>query len=337
MRRNRDDYTIARRANAILLLDDGESCARTAKVLDLDDDTIRGWDETCRQDGWDALAFDGWKGGESRLPQTQEVGLCAWLEGRFWHSTVEIQAHISAEFDVEHLHSDCIKLLARPGFEYRKPRLRPLQRVASAQMQATFVALHERLMHEIPLDEAVCFPGAVHPKYQTKSASGWAKVGSNPAVLSTAGRGRVNIHGALNLETFDAPFVESTTVDGVCAGQLLAKIEARNPSKRIIHVILDNAARHKGPDVTSFLARSACRIHLINLPPDCPPLDPIKRLWAVRHHYSTHNQNDPSQNQFSDAILVLMREIIPQTWKDFRDKVSDNLRVITLENLRVLE
>jgi hypothetical protein len=47
---------------------------------------------------------------------------------------------------------------------------------------------------------------AVHPEYQTKPAFGWVKVGSNPAVLSTAGRGRMNIHGAVNLENFDAPF-----------------------------------------------------------------------------------------------------------------------------------
>jgi hypothetical protein len=39
----------------------------------------------------------------------------------------------------------------------------------------------------------------------------------------------VNIHGAVNLETFDAPFVEPTTVDGVSAVQLLTKIEERNP------------------------------------------------------------------------------------------------------------
>ena len=57
-----------------------------------------------------------------------------------------------------------------------------------------------------------------------------------PAVETTAGRGRANIHGALNLETFDAPFVEAVTVDGKSAVQLLAKIEARNPNKHIIHV-----------------------------------------------------------------------------------------------------
>ena len=43
VRRQREDHGIARRANAILLLDDGESCVRIAKSLYLDDDAIRGW------------------------------------------------------------------------------------------------------------------------------------------------------------------------------------------------------------------------------------------------------------------------------------------------------
>ncbi|MDO5758890.1 MAG: hypothetical protein Q4P24_15710 [Rhodobacterales bacterium] len=131
--------------------------------------------------------------------------------------------------------SGCIKLLARLSFEYRKPK--PLPRVASAEAQAEFIALYERLMRELSADEAVYFAGAVHPEYQVKPAFGWVKVGSNPAVHTTAGRGRVNIHGAVNLETFDAPFVEPTTVDGASSVQLLTRIEVRNPDKRIIHVI----------------------------------------------------------------------------------------------------
>jgi len=82
VRCQREDHGIARRANAILLLDDGESCARIAKFLYLDDDTIRGWHKTFLQDGWDALAFDGWKGGQSRMTQAQEVALCAWCAFR---------------------------------------------------------------------------------------------------------------------------------------------------------------------------------------------------------------------------------------------------------------
>ncbi len=38
-----------------------------------------------------------------------------------------------------------------------------------------------------------------------------------------------------------------------------------------------------------------------------------------------------------DAILAFMRETIPQEWTKFRDKVSDNFRVITHESFRVLK
>jgi len=61
----------------------------------------------------------------------------------------------------------------------------------------------------------------------------------------------VNIHGVARLETFDAPLVEPTPVDGVSAAELLTRIEARNPDTRITHVIRDNAACHKGRDVRS--------------------------------------------------------------------------------------
>ena len=42
MKRQRDDHGVARRANALLLLDDGKSCVEIAQVLYLDDDTVRG-------------------------------------------------------------------------------------------------------------------------------------------------------------------------------------------------------------------------------------------------------------------------------------------------------
>ena len=107
---------------------------------------------------------------------------------------------------MDYSHSGCIKLLSRLGYEYRKPK--GLPRVASAE-KPEFIAMYGRLLNGLA-DEAI---DAVHPEYQTKPAFGWVKAGSNPAVTTTAGRGRVNIHGALNLENFDAPFVEPTTVD----------------------------------------------------------------------------------------------------------------------------
>ena len=74
-----------------------------------------------------------------------------------------VRAHVAAEFDLKYSHSGCIKLLARLGFEYRKPK--PLPRVASAEKQAAFIALYERLMGELRADEAVYFADAVYPEY----------------------------------------------------------------------------------------------------------------------------------------------------------------------------
>ena len=94
------------------------------------------------------------------MTATQEAALCTWLEGRFCRSTAPIRAHIAAEFGLQHSHSGCIKLLARLGFEYRKPK--PLPKVASADKQAEFIARHKRLMSELSDDEAVYSADAVH-------------------------------------------------------------------------------------------------------------------------------------------------------------------------------
>jgi hypothetical protein len=68
---------------------------------------------------------------------------------------------------------------------------------------------------------------------------------------------------------------------------------------------------HKGPDVREFLARPDCRIHLIQVPPSCPHLNPIKRLWAVMHQFVTHNRRYPTQKQVANAMLKFFRETIP--------------------------
>jgi transposase len=92
----------------------------------------------------------------------QEVSLCDWLGGRFCRPTAEIRAHISAQFGLRYPHSGCIRLLARLGFESRKPKA--LTRVASAKKQAEFIVLYKRLMRALSADEAIHFADAAHPK-----------------------------------------------------------------------------------------------------------------------------------------------------------------------------
>ncbi len=332
---HREDSGVVRRANALLLLDDGESFAQIAKFLYLDDDTVRRWHKQYLSGGWEDVAHDGWKGGQSRMTSAQEDQLCTWLDGRFCRTTVEIRAYILNEFNLRYSHSGCIKLLARLDFVYRKPKKLP--KVADEERQAKFIADYEKLVNGLKDDEVIYFVDAVHPEYQNKPSFGWMKRGSNIAVKTNTGHGRVNIHAALNLENFHTSFTAMATVDGKSSVQLLTKVEDNNPNARVIHVFLDNAGYHRGPDVRAFLSRENCRIRLIPLPPYCPHLNPIERLWKVMHERVTHNRYYETERLFTNAILNFFRETIPREWPTFRDQVSDNFRIISHDNFRMLE
>ena len=55
-------HRLARRANALVLLDAGMSCEAIAQVLLIDDDTIRTWHRLYQEDGIEGLASFGYEG-----------------------------------------------------------------------------------------------------------------------------------------------------------------------------------------------------------------------------------------------------------------------------------
>ena len=56
-------HRLARRANALVLLDKGMSCQAVGAVLLLDGDTIRAWYQLYQDDGIEGLASFGHEGG----------------------------------------------------------------------------------------------------------------------------------------------------------------------------------------------------------------------------------------------------------------------------------
>ena len=58
---------------------------------------------------------------------------------------------------------------------------------------------------------------------------------------------------------------------------------------RLIHVFVDNASYHKADIVKEWLAAAGREIVLHFLPPYCPHLDPIERLWVLMQENVTHN------------------------------------------------
>src|SRR5262252_3131809 len=77
VRNGKAETRLTRRANALLLLDDGMSCEEIAKVLYLDDDTIRYWYQLYSEKGLSWLADFGYKGRVCELATARQDALKA--------------------------------------------------------------------------------------------------------------------------------------------------------------------------------------------------------------------------------------------------------------------
>jgi transposase len=328
-------HRLARRANALVLLDAGWNCQEVAGALLLDDDTIRTWHNLFVADGIEGLTRFETGGSACQMNDAQLEELKAWVTATLPRSTRQIGTFIEKRFAVVYeSRSGLITMLHRMGLEYHKPDLIP--RKLTEEKQKNFIAEYDNLLNSLPDNEAVLFADAVHPTHAVRPAGCWAPKQETLAIEQTSGRERINIHGAINLETGQTRMIEVLTVDAVSTIKLLESIETLYPLLALIHVFLDNARYHHAKLVQEWLARPGCRIKLHFVPSYCPHLNPIERLWGLMHRNVTHNTCYATCRQFADATLGFLREKVPRNWANFCDSVTDNFRVINPKEFRVM-
>jgi transposase len=116
-------HRLARRANALVLLDDGMSCGEVAKVLLLDDDTVRTRHRLYEDEGIEGLVNFGYDGSACRLSHAQQDKLKTWITETLPRTTREVGAWIEAECGITYeSRSGLIALLHRLDMEHRKPK-----------------------------------------------------------------------------------------------------------------------------------------------------------------------------------------------------------------------
>ena len=328
-------HRLGRRANAILLLDDGMTCEATARVLFVDDDTVRTWYQDYRDNGIEGLANFGHEGSACRLTAEQQDALKTWIAATLPRTTREVGAWISRACGIAYqTRSGLIALLHRLDMEHRKPKA--ISRKLDPAKQTAFINEYEALMNRIEADEAVVFADAVHPTHAVRPVGCWGPKDVPVAVEQSSGRDRLNIHGAIDLETGQTVIKDVLTVDALSTIMLLMAIEARYPGMRFVHVFLDNARYHHAKLVQAWLARPGCRVKLHFVPPYCPHLNSIERLWGLMHRHITHNKCYATFREFSTAMLTFLREEVPKNWHHYCDAVTDNFRVINPTEFRII-
>jgi transposase len=146
--------------------------------------------------------------------------------------------------------------------------------------QEYFLKEFERFIANKAKNEAVFFMDAVHPAHNSMPAYGWMRKGKKTDLKSNPGRQRLNIHGAMNAETYEVvPLISESSVNSDSTISLLKYLEMLYPLATKIYVFLDNARYHYTKEIQEWEKTS--RVKLIFLPPYSPELNLIERLWRV--------------------------------------------------------
>ena len=182
----------------------------------------------------------GYKGRACELTAAQQDALKDWVAQTLPRTTTTVGEWIEKSYGVSYTRSALIKLLARMDVEFRKPEVIP--RKLDPTRQQAFIKAYDNLLNNLGNDEAVLFADAVHPTHEVRPAGCWAPKDAKVALEQTSGRQRLNIHGAIDLETGATRMIEATTIDALSSIALLIAITLRYPIKRLMHVCYNVAS-----------------------------------------------------------------------------------------------
>lgn len=309
----------ADRIKAIYSLAIGHSISQVASVLMIDEETLRNYKNHYEQGGVPQLLKKGHKGGLCRLSDPEIELLIQELQTTIHLTTQSVIHFVHDNFGISYKKSGMRDLLHRIGYEYKKPKLVPGN--PDLEAQEIFTEQYENFMHSKPEDSELLFLDAVHPEHNALAAYGWIKRGEKRELKTNSGRQRLNLHGAINAETYQLNIIESETINTESTISLLTSIEQTYSLSKKIYVVLDNARYHYSKSVRDFISDS--KIKLVFLPSYSPNLNLIERIWKFFKKKVLYNQYYENLSDFREACI--------QFFKNFNDHDAEISRLMSGE------
>lgn len=318
--RNERNGKVRDRIKAVLAYDDGYSYSEIAKILLLDDETIR----RHIRDYFDKNKLAPENGGsESYLNEAETQRLKAHLEEITYLYVKDICSYAKETFDKDYSISGMTKWLKANGFSYKKPHAVPAK--ADKEAQKSFINFYKKLKSKAGENEPIYFIDSVHPQHQTHLAYGWILKGERKEMPTTGRQKRLNFMGGICLNGHRIEYQQAEKIDADSIALFLSKIRKANPGKCKIHVILDNAGYHRSDEIKVFAKGLAIQLHY--LPPYSPNLNPIERLWKIMHEQVTYNKYYEKFSDFSQATLNFFKTI-GRKKTILRSRISDNFQIL---------
>jgi transposase len=263
-------------------------------------------------------------GSQSALCEQQTRALEQHLQEKTYTKVSDICGYVAQTWGVSYTVSGMTKWLQAHDFRYKHPKGTPAK--ADLLKQEAFIETYLQLVADTPANEPILFIDAVHPTMATKISYGWIKKGVNKPIATTASRTRVNIIGAIELNTMTviSDFVETVNANTVTS--FFEKLKQSYPTAEKLHIILDQSGYHRSQAVKK--AALLYNIELHYLPPYSPNLNPIERLWKVMNEQVRNNVVFQSAQAFREQLALFFSATIPKIKNSLVTRITDNFQTL---------
>jgi transposase len=315
------DKRVADRIKAVLLRDDDWSLRAIAEALFLTEEGVR-------QHLLDYAASGKLKpengGSEGFLSEVQTAALLAHLDERLYARVSDIAAYVHATFGIRYSVRGLTDWLTRHDFTFHQPCGVPAK--ADAEAQQVFVAEYENTKKNLGSDDQIVFMDGVHPSHAVRFMRGWIRKGVRKKIPTNASQKRMNILGALNLETMTLHRQEYDTLNAEAVIAFLTFLLVTMPDG-ILHVMLDRGRYQHCAAVWAFAAANP-RLRLHYLPPYSPNINAIEPAWKIMHEHTTNNAYHPTFKAFTENIRLFFDVTFPKNALAWTDRLTDNFRIM---------
>jgi len=294
----------ADRIKAILALNRGLSYEQTAKLLLLDQTTIRRYEKEFKKIGVDGILESNHIGSDPYLTVNQQHELTLHLKENTYQKVLEIVVYVKNTYNKIYSIEGMTHLLHRLGFVYKKTKVIPGK--VDLKKQEEFKKEYQKLKQSKGIDDKIYFVDASHPHHNNRPFYGWIYKGEEKAIKTNTGRKRLNLNGALSLENMDITVLSEETINAHAMMRLILTLEEKQPTGDI-YLVLDNASYNHSYELQLFLEDHP-RTHLKYLPAYSPNLNIIERLWRFFHE-KHHDKYFEKFKEFETTVLTFFRNI----------------------------
>jgi transposase len=176
-------------------------------------------------------------------------------------------------------------LLRQLNFGYKRPEKIPFR--VDEKAQRNFIEQYNALKKQLSSQDGLYFMDATHPEHTAIPGHGWIKRGVTKVLKSNPRPYRLNIQGAINIGTLNMVVRFEEKINKETTLNFLEALRKQQP-EGWIYLICDNAGYYSASEVKLYAESMA--IKLIYLPPYCPNLNRVERIWKFFKKKILYNQ-----------------------------------------------